>query len=336
VGNVRFTAFLVCVAFTQLAHAEPEPPSATSLPLRLDDLSAAGVRRVESPSAPAKTRRRVSADALPADARRLEAMLRGGGELWIEGTRARLILEPGERVRAVGDLGNRSEEVRRALLFGGQLRVDEHTLLTLRDERAVEAHVTVDGKTFVLIAPSGSTLRVVGLYVETTEPVETRPIPRPRPLPLPRMVITEPAPAPPAPARPAPVQPSRRRQVPEPSIGLWDSLQLEYEKLAELDAELRALRAARDALSADALPTRELLEVDARISALQLDVQVLWQRASHVIAQLGRPVHDRQRLVAEAARRRLVRVSTLREVRREFDQVSRSAPRNEATRERQY
>ena len=197
----------------------------------------------------------------------------------------------------------RSEEIRRVLLFGGSLRVDEHTTLVIRDERAVEAHVAAGSRTFVLIAPLGPTLRVVGLYAETEEP-EARDAPaispvRPAVVPVPGLVITEPASTGAVPAAPRVVA-RPRRQGAVGGGALWEALRVEYEGLAELEAELRSVRAAHSRLATAALPGSDLLALEARIADLELHLQSLWQRAAGAIVQLGRPHDDRQRRRAPA------------------------------------
>ncbi|HEY6558179.1 MAG TPA: hypothetical protein VI072_12930 [Polyangiaceae bacterium] len=282
--------------FVSLARAEPG--------LKLDGLRASG-----APRAPAalhvKVRRRVNAEQLPAVARRVELVLQNGGELPLAGTRARVVLHPGEAARTAGDLGDRWEQIHRVLAFGGTLQVDEDVALVILDARVAEARVSSGSRTFILVAPVGSTVRVVRLYVETSEPENDAPPgvpPAASTVPLERVVIQSAAPklsAPSAVKSASPEQSALDQSRPSRSAGpgrrqsLWHEMRLEYDKLAEAEAELRALRHLRYRLSTAAMPSQELSAIDARLSALHLDLQVLWQRAGGVIGQLGRPLHAR-------------------------------------------
>jgi hypothetical protein len=290
-------------ALVPVARAEPA--------LKLDDLRAGG-----APRAPAalhvKARRRVSLEQLPAAARRVELVLRNGGELPLAGIRARVVLHLREAVRTAGDLGSRWQQIQRVLAFGGTLQVDEDVALVIVDEHVTEARIASGSSTFILVAPIGSTVRVVRLYEETTEPendASPSVSPAPSPRPLERVVIQGASPKSSAPSSVKPVSPqqsaiddSRPSRSAGPARGryLWREIRLEYDKLAEAEAELRALRLLRAQLSTAAMPSHELSAIDARLSALHLDVQVLWQRAGGVISQLGRPLH--------AARSRRTRV----------------------------
>jgi hypothetical protein len=335
--TLRLGTWFVCLLFTLASRAEPadRPDDAAPRSLQLQDLSAAGVRSAPSAGARNKTRRRVAISELTPTARQVEAVLRSGGQLWLSETRARLVLHPGEPVRIVGDLSQRSEELRRVLLLGGSLRVDESTIVVIRDGRAVEAHVTAGLTTFVLVAPLGPTLRVVKLYAETEEPDHAAALPSRAIVPIPRLVVIERA-APPvpaaAPAKPTAPRPARiRRDGPALRDVVWENVRLEYERLAELEVELRSVRAARRQLSTDR-PGPQLLALDARISELELHLNGLWQRAAGVIARLGRPLPDRERRAVFAPRPSPGVADASSDGRGEFGKLSRAAPAKEATR----
>jgi hypothetical protein len=141
------------------------PPVTSPNLLGLSTLAAGGAAPLAASTG--QTREREVLANLPSRARSIHAVLAKGGELPLaDGSLVAAIQRDG-RVSLTGPVSSRWVEADRALLYGGELSVDDGVTLVVRNEQLVEARIREGDTTYVLSPPSGQTVRAVGIYRES-------------------------------------------------------------------------------------------------------------------------------------------------------------------------